>query len=143
MFRRARQPRRRSRGEARRARRRAERFHKTEKRTRHFIRMETTTVQLLSRIAGSGTTLMIAAPSAESAQGIAQQLEFFGVEPVIVEPSEISKTLERREQPLALLAVAVPGPAAERVRREVMHVALARTELPLCVYAESGADEEA
>ena len=105
--------------------------------------METTTVQLLSRIAGSGTTLMIAAPSAESAQGIAQQLEFFGVEPVIVEPSEISKTLERREQPLALLAVAVPGPAAERVRREVMHVALARTELPLCVYAESGADEEA
>src|SRR5690606_12153866 len=49
----------------------------------------------------------------------------------------------RIEQPLALLALAVPGPAAERVRREVVQVALARTELPLCVYAESGADEEA
>src|SRR5690606_9452135 len=81
--------------------------------TLHLIRMETTTVQLLSRIAGSGTTLLIAAPSAESAQGIAQQLEFFGVEPVIAEPEEISREIERIEQPLALLAVAVPGPEAE------------------------------
>ncbi|HEX6993023.1 MAG TPA: sigma-54 dependent transcriptional regulator [Gammaproteobacteria bacterium] len=101
--------------------------------------METTTVQLLSRIAGSGTTLLIAASSAESAQGIAQQFEFFGVEPVIVKPAEIARTLERIEPPLGLLAVAGPGPEAESARREVLEVALARTELPLIVY-ESDAE---
>ena len=102
--------------------------------------METTTVQLLSRIAGSGTTLLIAAPSAESAHGIAHQFEFFGVEPVVANPDEISRTLERMDPPLGLLAVAAPGPEGERVRRAVLEVVLARAELPLLVYEDTGAD---
>jgi len=99
--------------------------------------METTTVQLLSRIAGSGTTLLIAASSAESAKGIAQQFEFFGVEPIISESDEVQRTLERIEPPLGLLAVAGAGPEGERVHRAVLEVALTRPELPLLVYEES------
>ncbi|MFS8609766.1 MAG: hypothetical protein LOD94_17530, partial [Gammaproteobacteria bacterium] len=102
--------------------------------------METTTVQLLSRIAGSGTTLLIAAPSAESAHGIAHQFEFFGVEPIISESDEVQRTLERIEPPLGLLAVAGSESEAEPVHREVLEVVLARPELPLLVYEESAAE---
>ena len=112
----------------------------TTKKNAAFRLMETTTVQLLSRIAGSGTTLLIAAPSAESAHGIARQFEFFGVEPIIAERNQIARTLERIEPPLGLLAVAGSESEAEPVHREVLEVVLARPELPLLVYEESAAE---